>query len=68
MERGGLTIPIWLSTLAILLLLPGTNSLLPINFSTARTTPSLQRIPIAVPPFSTAFVAYSTYSNPLESK
>lgn len=30
-------------------------------FSTAKTTPSLHRMPIAVPPFSTAFTAYSTY-------
>ena len=30
-------------------------------FSVARITPSLHRIPIAVPPFSTALEAYSTY-------
>lgn len=54
------TSPTCLSTVAILLLLPGTKSLLPISFSTARTTPSLHRIPMAVPPFSTALVAYST--------
>lgn len=29
-------------------------------FSTARTTPSLHLIPMDVPPFSTAFTAYST--------
>lgn len=29
-------------------------------FSTAKTTPSLHRMPIAVPPFSTALTAYST--------
>lgn len=49
-----------LSTVLILLLLPGTSSLLPMSFSTARTIPSWQRKPIAVPPFSTALVAYST--------
>lgn len=59
-SRGKPTIPMCLSTVLILLLLPGTSSLLPISFSTARTTPSLQRKPIAVPPFSTALVAYST--------
>ena len=31
-----------------------------IIFSMAKTTPSLHRMPIAVPPFSTAFTAYST--------
>jgi len=31
------------------------------TFSTASTTPSLQRIPIDVPPFSTALTAYSTW-------
>jgi hypothetical protein len=36
-------------------------SLLETSFSIASTTPSLQRIPIAVPPFSTAFEAYSTW-------
>lgn len=30
-------------------------------FSTASTTPSLHLIPMAVPPFSTALTAYSTY-------
>lgn len=30
------------------------------SFSTASSTPSLQRTPMAVPEFSTAFVAYST--------
>jgi hypothetical protein len=30
-------------------------------FSTASTTPSLHRMPIEVPPFSTAFMAYSTW-------
>jgi hypothetical protein len=30
-------------------------------FSTASTTPSLHRMPTEVPPFSTAFTAYSTW-------
>lgn len=54
------TTPIFLSTVAILLFALGFNSLLVTSFSSARTTPSLHRIPIAVPPFSTALTAYST--------
>jgi hypothetical protein len=33
-----------------------------LTFSTATTTPSLHLIPIAVPLFSTAFCAYSTWN------
>jgi hypothetical protein len=51
----------FLSTVAIRLFALGLRSLLDTSFSRARTTPSLHRIPIAVPPFSTAFRAYSTY-------
>jgi hypothetical protein len=51
----------FLSTVAILLLAPGFSSLDATIFSTASTTPSLHRIPIEVPPFSTAFTAYSTW-------
>ena len=54
------TMPKFRSTDSILLFAPGLRSLLLIIFSTASTTPSLHRIPIAVPPFSTAFDAYST--------
>lgn len=61
-EAGIRTMPMFRSTVAILLFAPGFNNLLVINFSTARTTPSLHLIPIAVPPFSTALTAYSTYS------
>lgn len=61
-QRGGIyTTPMFRSTVAILLFAPGLRSLLDMIFSTARTTPSLHRIPIAVPPFSTAFTAYSTW-------
>ena len=54
------TTPTFLSTVDIRLLAPGFSSLLLIIFSTASTTPSLHRMPIAVPPFSTALTAYST--------
>ena len=40
---------------------PAFKSLLVMTFSTASTTPSLQRIPMDVPPFSTALTAYSTW-------
>ena len=40
---------------------PGLSSLLVTNFSTAKMTPSLQRSPMDVPPFSTALTAYSTW-------
>jgi hypothetical protein len=43
------------------LLAPFSYSLLPTIFSTAKTTPSLPRMPIAVPLFSTAFSAYSIW-------
>lgn len=39
---------------------PATSILEMRSFSTARSTPSLQRTPRAVPEFSTALVAYST--------
>jgi hypothetical protein len=56
-----LTAPICLSIVAIRLLAFGLRSLLVTSFSIARTTPSLHLIPIDVPPFSTAFTAYSTW-------
>jgi len=56
-----LTMPIFLSTVAIRLLAPGFSSLLVTSFSRASTTPSLHRMPTAVPPFSTALTAYSTW-------
>lgn len=55
------TMPTWRSAVVIFLFAPGFRSLLVTIFSTARTTPSLHRIPMMVPPFSTAFMAYSTY-------
>jgi len=55
------TTPIFRSTVAMRLFAPGFNSLLETSFSRASTTPSLHRIPIAVPPFSTALTAYSTW-------
>jgi hypothetical protein len=55
------TTPTCLSTVAMRLFASFFMSLLETSFSIANTTPSLHRIPIAVPPFSTAFVAYSTW-------
>lgn len=55
------TTPIFLSTVAIRLLASFFSSLLVTIFSNASTTPSLHLMPTAVPPFSTAFVAYSTW-------
>jgi hypothetical protein len=55
------TAPICLSIVAIRLFAPGFSSLLVMTFSTASTTPSLQRMPMEVPPFSTALTAYSTW-------
>jgi hypothetical protein len=55
------TTPMFLSTVAILLFAPDLSSLLVTSFSKAMTTPSLHLMPTAVPPFSTAFTAYSTY-------
>ena len=46
---------------AMRLLAPGFSSLDVMTFSTARTTPSFARMPIEVPPFSTALTAYSTW-------
>lgn len=66
-DGGALTMPTWRSTVAILLFAPGLRSLLLMIFSTAKTTPSLHRMPIAVPPFSTAFTAYSTYDGRSQS-
>jgi hypothetical protein len=43
------------------LLALGLSSLDVTSFSTASTTPSLHRMPIEVPPFSTALTAYSTW-------
>lgn len=48
MSRLRLTIPACVSIVAILLFAPGTRSLLVTSFSTARMTPSLHLIPIAV--------------------
>ncbi len=56
-----LTTPRCLSTVAMRLLAPDLSSLDVTIFSTASTTPSLHRIPTEVPPFSTAFTAYSTW-------
>ena len=58
---SSLTMPTFRSTVAIRLFAPGLSNLLVTSFSTARTTPSLHLIPIEVPPFSTALVAYSTW-------
>lgn len=55
------TTPIFRSTVAILLFAPAFNNLLDTIFSSARMTPSLHLMPIAVPPFSTALTAYSTW-------
>ena len=55
-----LTRPALRSTVAILLLLPGFRSLDVMIFSQAKTTPYFVLIPMQVPPFSTAFTAYST--------
>ena len=52
--------PKFLSTVDILLLAPFFSNLLVMIFSAARITPSLHRMPIDVPPFSTALIAYST--------
>ena len=49
------------STLEMRLLAPALSSLLVMIFSTASTMPLEQRMPMAVPPFSTAFTAYSTW-------
>ena len=55
------TTPIFLSTVAIRLFASFLSNLLVTSFSSASTTPSLQRMPMAVPPFSTALTAYSTW-------
>lgn len=55
-----LTMPMLLSTVAIRLFASFFSSFDGMSFSSARTTPSLHLIPIDVPPFSTAFTAYST--------
>lgn len=54
------TTPAFLSRVAILLLAPGFCSLDEMIFSHANTTPCFVRIPMQVPPFSTALTAYST--------
>jgi len=59
--RVELTTPKCLSTVAMRLLAPGLSSFDAMTFSTASTTPSLHRMPIEVPPFSTALMAYSTW-------
>lgn len=61
LQEIALTTPMCLSIVAIRLFASFFNSLLETNFSNASTTPSLHRIPIAVPPFSTALTAYSTW-------
>lgn len=53
--------PMFRSTVDIRLFAPALSSLLVTSFSRASTTPSLHRIPMAVPPFSTALTAYSTW-------
>ncbi len=59
--RGELTTPRCRSTVAIRLFAPDFSNLEVMTFSTASTTPSLHRMPMEVPPFSTAFTAYSTW-------
>jgi hypothetical protein len=59
--REQLTTPRCLSTVAMRLLALALSSLDVTIFSTASTTPSLHRMPTEVPPFSTAFTAYSTW-------
>jgi hypothetical protein len=61
--RRTLTMPMFRSTVAIFLFASGFSSLLESGFSRARTTPFLQRMPMAVPPFSAAFMAYSTFAH-----
>ena len=60
-SRPEVTMPAFRSTVAIRLLAPGLRSLEEMIFSQAKTTPYFVRIPMAVPPFSTAFTAYSTW-------
>lgn len=55
------TMPMFRSTVAIRLFELGLSNLLETSFSSASTTPSLHFMPIAVPPFSTALMAYSTW-------
>jgi hypothetical protein len=55
--------PMLRSTVAIFLFASDFNNLLERGFSRASTTPSLQRIPMAVPPFSAALMAYSTFAD-----
>jgi hypothetical protein len=45
----------------IRLLAPGFSNFEVMIFSQARTTPCFVRMPMQVPPFSTAFTAYSTW-------
>ena len=54
------TIPIFWSTVAMRLFVFGLRSFDEMIFSMARTTPKRVRMPMQVPPFSTAFTAYST--------
>jgi hypothetical protein len=60
-EKKARTAPMCESIVAIRLFAPGFSSFDAMTFSTARTTPSLARMPIEVPPFSTALTAYSTW-------
>ncbi len=62
-QRSRRTTPKFRSIVAIRLFAPGFSSLLLMIFSAAKTTPSLQRMPMDVPPFSTALIAYSTCRN-----
>ena len=55
------TTPAFRSTVAIRLLAPGLSSFEEMIFSQARTTPCFVRMPMQVPPFSTALTAYSTW-------
>ena len=59
-SRPDVTTPAFLSTAAILLLVPVFRSLDEMIFSQASTTPYFVRMPMQVPPFSTALTAYST--------
>lgn len=61
LQANQLTTPIFRSTVAIRLFASFFMSLLETSFSRASTTPSLHRMPTAVPPFSTALTAYSTW-------
>ena len=60
-SKPDVTMPELLSTVDIRLLEPGFSSFEVMIFSQARTTPCFVRMPMQVPPLSTAFTAYSTW-------